>query len=1689
MATDNNTVKYFDSDNLLASQNQILTLCCCNQTAVDIDKYWEAHPCEVSFIPRGTVCLEPNVVAYEDRLYVPRSSKCGGGGGTTVCECQTLAWTSTDDIPVDNILAIVTLSQSDNGNHSYTWNATELRLTTNNNTNVFKFVNYFNLNQLATAVNDIGDGWDLSLNSTVYGRYSPGFVEPSSDTFTVDGSPVDYVLNSRQCGLSLRWQGQNTDYIEWSGDLSTFTLELQTALNATFTSENIGIQASSGSPDQADGQAYFLDVIFTTPESCGTVRPNMTVFTKGLIGANDVRFYYGDYENNVPYDVGNWFAPHGQSYFEEPGILKLTFDDGGDRFPQFPETSTRNADHSPRTNFGLPIAGLSHTLGNGFKFCSREARSDNNSNFHGNYPPAHNYEEKCCPQRGATYGPDQRFLTASVSGYDLYGIADNSVFLLDKPRSTFGNLDNTFKYGGACYSISPWYYLYNKEGYNVETDTATRKKLFEISDCQFGSDGFNCDELNHETPNNCYVELFLPQFHPLIPWGPFGAYHSSIITQLHRAYEDENSYISQTYPSNNPVLARYGASYRPWGFIKTHGNWLATESIEVKLSVHRPVPYYVGTVEFDDFNLFATYSNIDSMFRTTANNGCGPTSFWVDQASGYTVGEFVDALNAITIDVEGSSSGVPAFKFALGSQDARNINCAEIINVSSELFDEWVRDPDPDSPNDKWHSNGPIEDDWRFSGADIVIGPLNYESMHGHHPQNLAYYMLKEYQQNREDRSYHANVGVCKIPLHTEAEATDVANVSELQDGANSVYEQLLTSHELDSFMAAPPPFCRRKVGLPKEALDYDILGPNGYVNDELMAQPKLNYGSHNTYGFVTELEYGPYNAQSNNMWFTNIQGRDRGVLTIDEANHGKDLSLLNVEVRSSGNIWIRAVVQESGNNTFDVSGVIHTMPTGTYRLSDAIGDLNDLELSYNFNGVQTFNPVVASSGIWHEIWFDERTYLDGSNENPTYTSGVGFTETTINYSYREPLRDQGPFDLRTRSRTLNTFVRNRCNYVKEEAAPDEYVLESNFIRNLNYYSYPEPDLPPCLPPSALRLDKDASLDCFGDEVVENNWLLSYGCTSYVCNTEWYIKAQRCGCDTLLNCTTRAYQPHPTNYEGDALDNYELYGEHFTVTQPTLYVCNENIHSECDIPMLLKVPFMVYDPETRAVLTYFDDGYASTLNDSPIELSFCTAGTPGSQGDIMGWCQYIDPSNRQLVRFEDIPYNWPPKAYIMRRGYPAFCSVHPWSFDPEGVICTNDCNLGSFTGRCPSCSNYDKMYGITPWYDLSDPDSNIANGSSLTVLARAVTNPTYGEMCGGAGGGCREHAVTCGTKCCGCHFVCDADGCDSATQDKVVTKTTISASRNTEDVYNCQIEILPAGGPGSCLGIGVYNGTCDVLSVGTWFESLQVTYNENRWNGCLTIGLAGGGASCRGEGMAIYNYTDDNDCPDDRGIAAASGCGYVMPYCNGGHPGCPGRGPMCVPADTTLGYDCSSLDSVPLANSPLVCTTIDDVEVSTFSNCCVSDRTMATHCGSGPSDCAVNGEKTETRVYETTIDSCGDGACTWDHTVDIKYEGCIDNACGSNRAGGFYCATGTDVGCAGTQMHGHHAGWEGTIARRDEEGTKTVTISSETCNLIGTPTVKTYSQITGWFDRIGYTLLGGNYYTSTDSGDFGGPGC
>lgn len=1010
--------------------------------------------------------------------------------------------------------------------------------------------------------------------------------------------------------------------------------------------------------------------------------------------------------------------------------------------------------------------------------------------------PFANPEIGCCPQVGATVGPYQ-FIVNSTGYFAGEG---------------WSNLENTVKYQENCYSVSPGFFVLGMEGrlsYNQMFD----KELHVVPDCDSNN---LCQDYS---PTNCVKELFLPLFHQDIPWGPFGSYYPNIESRVHPAWQFP--YNTNSNPLTNGFqaflssgdpepTARVGYDYRPQAYIKTRGEWLSTKEIEIVGYVKRPNPYHVGDLPFDDASGYVSIdaTTIDPSLNVTypQGEGCGPFNI-VFNTSGKTVGDFVDAVNALKM--EGFSSECGIFSFCAANNDARNLPSDQIINTSSEIADHNIR-------GDEATVGDPDSDNNLLSGATVIM------------PKSYVYYFGNSTWNQLRYTTFPGKV--------------------------TTYYLGGLTSYNV---AATSPPECRITKGtLPKET-------PTRYLN--------LN--------------------TPNKHWFTNINSRRENVLGIS----------LNTDIDPTGYPnWTEARIEcVSGKINYYASGLalctgfVDTNKQGSgYTHNDAATEIESISFTWASG---TINPWKASGIGPYNIWLDDQTSYNAG----TYSYSTG-NPTAFNYSYREPLVDSTSTDVLTSSGYLQSLVRRRCLY----GGFSVFVDHATGL----------PILPYCLPEGSNNIST-ANLNCDGDDYIVGSWVLGFGCMSNNCKTRWYYKTERCECDTVWRCSPLGpiQEPHPFNQPENGLNNtyWNNHGwENYSVAQPTLYVCEHNFHPDCDIPMMVKVPFQVKLPDGSI------DYQMGDSNVLPGKFEFCDPNSDASMAasNVYGWCQYIDPQGSK-VREEDIPKTDPPTAYVAERTVGSFCSVNPWNYKPESVVpgavatavdvganiiglpdgCnTTDSEACSF--GCASC-NWDRicnLYAAGDNYIISYSDP-----AFLCALFRPIVQDlTRENVCEGAG--LDRIDIDCSTTCCECSFTCSVEG--GPLNNKVGNSWTqdmsYEVSSSTESPISCRViadtaclvlgccVVTPPPCPfpdGNCIGPPCYTDA--------GIETVAYDISLSR-----TVSHCG----CR---------PMDDTCVETVVTPGAGACDGAAP-CTGTHLESPDSSPS-----STICFNCTNLEFPPILNT------------------------------------------------------------------------------------------------------------------------------------------------------------------------------
>ncbi len=857
---------------------------------------------------------------------------------------------------------------------------------------------------------------------------------------------------------------------------------------------------------------------------------------------------------------------------------------------------------------------------------------------------------QCCPQKGCEIGPNQNFPGTYVNGGYGFENVEKTIFL------TTGYLAT------GCYTLSKFFFAFGKEG-RFDDDADYPGSTFLYPDCE---PGYDCDG---DVATNCYHELFIPFFNKTVSWGPFGSYYNGIEDEVHpeRIFGDGYDDL------------RTGCDYKPFGQIRTRGEYTNTKEIELLFRYAKTTPFFIRSLgtcpSGDDFFWGRVHPSSITSFTLSSGNLGGPYPSatglikLIYNCSGKTVNQFIDAVNGIQMLTSGFT-GCKVFNFckAARSTDLSNIPASRINNLSSELFQEWGNNaPAGGSYTFNGDSDGvsdPDVDESLFSGSEIWSSPKAY------------------------------------FDTFTSSTYLNSTNSNDLQC----------------SPINRPPPPCKRGPGLPKETGTY--LASN--FNRSIRPYWTTMQGSTEVVANIvksTDVNYDPY-------WTDTL------------------VQVTGTKV----NIFVQS------GSTILGSGTIDTNKNGSgYTVSGLIRDLNALSLSWYSNPVQTYKPVAVSTGtsLPFDSYLDDSSWTNGPIKHVT-AYGVG-TQTTINYGFKEPLSQLALTSVITQTGQLESWIRRRCGW---SSPPDSGQNNS-------------PALSPCVPISSPVINFNQNIDCGRDTIISGNYLATYGCAGTVCKTEWFIKAQRSTCSTLEYCEQNVgiqSEPHPFN----RTTNEDC--EDFS--SPTLYICQNNIRPDCDLPFLIKVPYQylvcqppeIYVTTNETPCSLFSPAPPTTAEyNVPPFTDYCSLGS-----SHQGWCQYIDPLNVELVKREDIPATWPPQAYIMERATKPFCTNNINPFDLPLDMCPEDKYdaIGELLPSVPpeyifpkgtivSCAAQQNLggYPITTWDGLSD------QRVILIAYIRPIVKDFYwNKVCGGldinTNGGYRIDIDT-NTRCCGCGFGCN----------------------------------------------------------------------------------------------------------------------------------------------------------------------------------------------------------------------------------------------------------------------------------------------------------------------------------------------
>lgn len=602
---------------------------------------------------------------------------------------------------------------------------------------------------------------------------------------------------------------------------------------------------------------------------------------------------------------------------------------------------------------------------------------------------------------------------------------------------------------------------------------------------------------------------------------------------------------------------------------------------------------------------------------------------------------------------------------------------------------------------------------------------------------------------------------------------------------------------------------------------NYDLLGysassiwPNPKTYDNMSITSNINPtlpNGFNTNSVTRSIQMPPPCRRTNNYayqgsgnydfiyrhncrpFWTSMVGCRETLLNVTKntSTTGFDPAIDSLTIAVSGRIV--TIIASSGATQVVTTGINTNFGGSGYKQWNLGAWINSLSFPKTYSSGTFYPPLLATTGdITYDVYIDDGTWWDGTLPKPP---GTG-SRTPNNWGYIEPLSNLSSTELMTQSSSaeIQAWIRNRC-------ISDDYDICG------------EGEPPRCIPPNSPVVDPPIRVNCTSDSEEEGNWLSTYGCNSTNCKEEWFIQAQRCSCSTYAVCNTENDAPifadHPVNRE----TNYTCE----VLSQPTLYICEQNIHSDCDIPFLIKVPYQ-YICVSGSSNCYFGNCWQMP-NGSPCFIPECRPNGTGLPSSIQlgysvpnlgcmagitdycsmnngynGWCQYIDPSSPILIRKRDIPRSWPPTAYVMEKTDSPFCTTYVNPFD----LPADDppCEFGK----------YDSIGSLWPWVpyeyiagcDSDHPGwpcfmENLSSNPLFAYIRPVIKAESASGICGYALDGLIT--IDCNTRCCYCGYGCDFDGIHS------ICRFTENINRTYESISPlscCWIHPSGATGAGVC---------------------------------------------------------------------------------------------------------------------------------------------------------------------------------------------------------------------------------------------------------------------------------------------------
>ena len=381
-------------NNLLLTQNNLLSLCCCDNR---YEMYWEAIPCDAYSLP-GVDCFTPLVCSLYERRYISTESLCEGDN--YVCECQRLKISFWDDLVTSSATAAsITLSSTFSSCTGYiSDDGIQLSfIHTSSDTiynQLFNYTTYPLIDNLSSGINNYQVSGVSPFSFTNYHLSNSGISDSfATGTITINTSTETF-LTTKNAGIFFEFEENRSQFIPFNSDQNAFRANLENGIRTINGLSELTV-TSDASNNSSNDKIYYITF---AGERCGYPQSNITVLNRLIAQDSNgmapiPQMSYGQYVSS--------YSNEGTEYIRVPsGTVTCPYEDPFYDLPNGPD--------------GFAVF---------------------------------NEDLQCCPQKGAHLGDNQVLYNKEAYGQDFHylentilvdGSFQNKCYKLNKFFFLFG---------------------------------------------------------------------------------------------------------------------------------------------------------------------------------------------------------------------------------------------------------------------------------------------------------------------------------------------------------------------------------------------------------------------------------------------------------------------------------------------------------------------------------------------------------------------------------------------------------------------------------------------------------------------------------------------------------------------------------------------------------------------------------------------------------------------------------------------------------------------------------------------------------------------------------------------------------------------------------------------------------------------------------------------------------------------------------------------------------------------------------------------------------------------------------------------------------------------------------------------------------------------------------------------------